>query len=90
MSKRPRNWKDDSEAVRRVLMSEWNPIGFEVPNDEYDSYIPVIYRLLQERVSVDTLAAHLEKIETEQIGLSARPDVNRRVAGVLLDLIDSN
>ncbi len=82
-----RNWKADVDAIRSLLLAEWNLIGFYVPNDEYDSYIPAIYRLMQTRVSVEELAAHLQEIETQQICLQARPEVNRRVAIMLLDLM---
>ena len=38
---------------------DWNPIGFGVPRDEYDSYIGGIYKLLARSASVEELAAHL-------------------------------
>jgi hypothetical protein len=82
-----RDWKTDVDAIRALLMAEWNPIGCGVPDDEYDSYIPVIYRLMQARVSIEELAAHLQEIESQRIGLHARPEVNRRVAKMLLDLM---
>ena len=90
MRKKPHNWKEDVDAIRRVLMSEWDPIDCGVPDDEYDGYIPVIYRLLQQRVGVDELASHLTKIETENMGLSGGPAVvsrNHRVAASLLRLM---
>jgi hypothetical protein len=68
-------------------MSEWDPIGCGVPEDEYDSYIPTIYRLMQSRVSAAELASHLAKLETISMGLRERPGVNRRVAELLLDLM---
>lgn len=84
---RRRDWKADVDKIRQVLMSEWDPIGCGVPDDEYDSYIPKIYLLMQERVSVHELASHLEKLETLSMGLSANPETNRRVAKILLDLM---
>ena len=87
MSKRSRDWKADVDAIRRILISEWDPIGCGVPEDEYDSYIPVIYRLMQARAGVEGLASHLEKLETESMGLRADMDRNRRVARMLLDLM---
>jgi hypothetical protein len=69
------------------LSAERDPIGCGVPDDEYDGYIPVVYRLMQARVSVDELAAHLQEIETQSMGLRGRPAVNRRVAKMLLDLM---
>jgi hypothetical protein len=88
MAKQPRNWKADVDAIRRVLMSDWDPIGCGVPDDEYDSYIPVIYRLMHSRVGVADFASHLERLETEWMGMPARPEVNRRVARILLDLME--
>jgi hypothetical protein len=88
MPKQTHGWKPAEEAIRRVLMSDWDPIGCGVPDDEYDRYIPVIFRLIQARVGVADLASHLQMLETEWIGLPARPEVNQRVAGLLLDLME--
>jgi hypothetical protein len=82
-----RDWKADVDAIRRILVSEWDPIGCGVPKDEYDGYISVIYRLIQARVSIEELASHLQELETQQMGLDPRPQVNRCVAKMLLDLI---
>jgi hypothetical protein len=84
MAGQPPDWKADRDAIRRILLSEWGPIGCGVPEDEYDSYIPAISRLLRARVSVEQLASHLEELETRQMGLPARLEVNRRVAEILL------
>ncbi len=61
------------KAIHDVLIKEWDPIGVgDEPNaqDEYDDYIPVIYRLLSERRIDAEVARHLDLIETESIGLS--------------------
>ena len=87
MTKKLRNWKGDVDAIRRVLMAEWDPIGCGVPDDEYDSYIPVIYRLLQERVSAIQLSVHLQELETKEMGLQpANKDACNRTAEALLKL----
>jgi hypothetical protein len=88
MTKQLRNWKADVDAIRKVLMCEWDPIGCGVPEDEYDSYIPMIYRLMQSRCSVAELASHLGGLETGSMGLSERPAVNRRVAEMPLNLME--
>ena len=82
-----RDWKADVDAIRRILMSEWAPIGCGVPDDEYDGYIPAIYDLILSRVSIEKLAAILQEFETQRMGLSARPEVNRRVANLLLGVM---
>jgi hypothetical protein len=70
MARRSHDWKADVDAIRRILMAEWDPIGCGVPDDEYDSYLPGIYRLIQARVGVEGLAAHLDKLETLSMGLA--------------------
>ena len=81
--------KSDVDAIRKILMSEWDPIGCGVPDDEYDSYIPRIYRLIQEGNTVDQLAAYLYKLETISMGLQGGEKVmemDRQVAKSLLAL----
>jgi len=71
------------KAIHDVLISEWDPIGVgdePLAQDEYDSYIPVIYRLISEGVDDLTIARHLEQIETESMGLSPSGDRNMQVA----------
>jgi hypothetical protein len=87
MSPRRRDWKADVAAIRRTLMSEWDPIGCGVPVDEYDSYIPGIYRVMQSSAGVEGLADHLQKLETGSMGLRGNVARNRRVAKMLLDLM---
>jgi hypothetical protein len=78
MTKKPHNWKGDVDAIRKLLMSEWDPIGCGVADDEYDQYIPVIYRLIQSGASIEELATHLTNIETQNMGLSGGRDVDNR------------
>lgn len=73
-------------AIHAVLVKEWDPIGVSdepMAQDEYDFYIPGIYRLLVEGANDATIAEHLAQIETQQIGLSSREDRNLRVASLL-------
>jgi hypothetical protein len=88
MAKPSRDWKADVDAIRQVLMSEWDPIGCGVPDDEYDGYIPAIYHFMHARASVEELASHLQEIETQRMCLAARPEVNSRVAQGLLRLME--
>lgn len=67
--------RDIQNRIRMVLLEDWDPIGVAgVPEaqDEYDSYIGPIYRLLASDASVEQLAQHLQEIETTQMGLSPR------------------
>lgn len=87
MSRHARDWKADVAAIRRILISEWDPIGCGVPEDEYDSYIPRIYLFMQALVNVEVLASHLERLETVSMGLRGDLARSRRVAQMLLDLM---
>jgi hypothetical protein len=84
MAGKSRDWKTLVDAIRKILYTEWDPIGCGVPEDEYDSYIGAIYGLLQSRTDVTKLADHLEELETNSMGLTANPQNNRRVAEMLL------
>ena len=33
--------------IRKILLCDWDPIGCGRPDDEYDSYIPMIYSILR-------------------------------------------
>lgn len=81
------DWKANVDAIRSLLLAEWDPIGCGVPKDEYDSYIPSIYHLIERRVSIEELAVHLQEIEDQQMCLPARLEVNCRVAKMLLELM---
>jgi hypothetical protein len=63
-------------SIRDLLLHHWDPIGIvDVPEaqDEYDSYVGGVYRLLASGASIDQLVEHLREIETIQMGLSV-PD----------------
>lgn len=56
--------------IRRILIDEWDPIGIKGagPDDEYDSYIGGIYRLLKESPTQDEIIDHLYLIDMVQMG----------------------
>ena len=74
---RARQIQDD---IRAVLLRAWDPIGInDVPEaqDEYDSYVGGVYRLLASGASEDQLIEHLRRIETTSMGLSV-PDASHQ------------
>lgn len=83
---KPGDWIAHVDAIRRILMSDWDPIGCGVPDDEYDSYIPVIYRMLQDDADAVRLSAHLYQLETANMGLRGNKDRCDRTATSLLEL----
>ena len=78
------------QAIGRILLEDWNPIGVPggVPPDEYDAYGGV-YRLLSSGAAPEEIAAHLAAIERESMGLAettASVDANLAVARKLCGL----
>jgi hypothetical protein len=64
------------ESLRAVLLRDWDPIGIQDEpgaQDEYDSYVGGVYRLLASGASEEQIVEHLWQIETVTMGLST-PD----------------
>ncbi len=61
------------QTIRQVLMQDWDAIGVAgVPQaqDEYDSYVGPVYRLLASGASDSELIDYLYRTETETMGLT--------------------
>lgn len=91
MSDEPTKSSDNSlsQHMRQVLRHIWNPIGFdaELPDDEYDSYVPDLLPLIRNSTVFEAeIAAHLSRIETEMMCLSPKPTRVVRAARALLGL----
>jgi len=66
MDKRELRAREIQDAIRQILLHDWDPIGVQdVPQaqDEYDSYIGSVYRLLATGATDDQVAAHLFGLE---------------------------
>jgi hypothetical protein len=89
MSQRRDRVRAGFAAIRRVLMELWDPIGVrEEPEvqDEYDTYVPVIYRLLVTNRPKHELVDYLWWVETERMGLCGDRQATEVVAEYLLGL----
>lgn len=76
-------------AIRDAAMSCWDPIGVAgIPDasDEYDSYVPAIYKLLIERKSVSAIFDYLWWLETEHMGLSGDRQATEAFARRLVEI----
>ena len=72
--------------LSEILLHDWDPIGINdevVVRDEYDPYAAEISRMLASGASASELAQYLVRIETEGLGLRARPERARAVAQTL-------
>ena len=74
--------------VDEVLYYVWDPIGL-VPNaatrDQYQRYLPKVFSMLQEGADASSIAAYLDNVATERMGLNGNPGHAKRVAEFLLD-----
>ncbi len=53
--------------------------------DEYQSYLPQVFKLLQEKQSAETIANYLSMVATERMGLSMCKEHDLKIAQLLLD-----
>jgi hypothetical protein len=78
------------DAIRQALFRDWDPIGVnDNPNlqDEYDSYIAPVYRILSCSRSEQELVDFLFRTEGESVGLQCDlPERLRPIARKLLEL----
>jgi hypothetical protein len=50
-----------------LLWAVWDPIGAGVPLDEYETYVPTIWRLLQEHAGAEAVSAELTRLSEERM-----------------------
>ncbi len=65
--------REKRNAIRQILMSQWDPIGVnDTPEaaDEYDGYIGPLLDLLNARASSEEVAEYLRTVEIERMGLT--------------------
>lgn len=81
--------KQYHDAIRQILLKEWDPIGVaDAPQaqDEYDGYIGQIYALLIRREHRQKLVDFLWWVITENMGLAGNRRLTEQVADRLLQL----
>lgn len=85
---RARSYQD---AIRKILMRDWDPIGINgIPEaeDEYDSYISQIHALLIRREPKHKLVDFLWWVETENMGLYGNRQRTEHVADILMEIVE--
>lgn len=79
------------EAIRRALLKEWDPIGvgeISEAQDEYDSYVGAIYKMLIARKKKNEIFDYLWWLETEHMGLTGNRHATDHFAERLAKLPD--
>lgn len=75
-------------AVDETLNYVWDPIGVAgIPQarDEYQSYVPQVFGLLQNGATEENISAYLGDVVTDRMGLSANSQHDSEVASVLIN-----
>lgn len=81
------------ESIRQVLLQDWDPIGINdiaEAQDEYDSYVGGVYRLLTSGGTEDAIIDHLYRIAADNMGLPVVDredlrDVARKLRGLEIE-----
>jgi hypothetical protein len=77
-------------AIRQVLL-EWDPIGVsKLPEaqDEYDPYVPTIYRMLVQQKPQHEVFDYLWWLETQHMGLTGDRQATESYAARLMSIVD--
>ena len=76
------------DRLRGVLLSVWDPLCVgDNPKlaDEYDRYIPTLLSLLQQDADQAAIAAALQRIEKDELGMqSPSPGIEKAAADIWL------
>jgi hypothetical protein len=89
MNERRAEAREYHQAIRSVLLREWDPIGVDgVPEaqDEYDAYVSQIHGLLIRREPLQKIVDYLWWAETEHMGLCGNRSRTEAVARRLMRL----
>ncbi|MEQ1492659.1 MAG: hypothetical protein ABL932_19115 [Terricaulis sp.] len=65
-----RDIKAETRAINTILWQDWDPIGCGVPEDEYETYVWPVYKLLIDGAPRETIAGYLRETADEVITVS--------------------
>jgi hypothetical protein len=76
------------QRMDEVLHYVWDPIGVAeatMARDEYYSYLPHVFGLLNEKKGKDAVAKYLSAVRTDRMGLPENSKRDEEVAELLLE-----
>jgi hypothetical protein len=74
--KERRRAKEIQDAIRKVFLRDWDPIGINAQSDlddEYDMYIGRVFGIITTTRSEDALIDYLAWVEHERMGFQTPP-----------------
>lgn len=81
-----RDTKAETKAINTILWQDWDPIGCGVPEDEYESYVWPVYKLLNDGSSPEEVAEELRYIADTYITMSVPEERLKTVVDKLMAL----
>ena len=73
-------------SIREILFQEWDPLnvdGAVKPQDEYDSYIGPVLKLLESNPTLGQISGFLREIETKQLrGASSEERISKAASSL--------
>ena len=76
-------------GIDEILWNDWDPIGINLlpsSRDEYQNYIPVIFRMVMKSVSIQELEEYLDDVVRNRMGLRSIKKSNQPVAKKIIEL----
>jgi hypothetical protein len=80
------------KRIDEVLFYRWDPIGISDgawARDEYQSYLPQVFKLALKNDLPEPIAKYLNVISTENMGLSSNKSNDLSVANLILEIKES-
>ncbi|MBV6483865.1 MAG: hypothetical protein KFKLKKLM_00324 [Flavobacteriales bacterium] len=76
------------KSIDEILWFDWDPIGINNIGirDEYQGYLPHIYKLKIEGASKTEIAKYLDEVVTERMGLESNIKFSEEIAEKILAL----
>jgi len=80
------------KRIDEILFYKWDPIGIsdsDGARDEYQSYLPRVFRMAIEFQSPDKVSEYLTAVATESMGLSETKEHDLAIAKLILEAKES-
>jgi hypothetical protein len=71
------------EAIKRLLLREWDPIGLsdcDGAESHYDAYALRVFEMLNEGADAISIASYLTRVVTTELMITANPNWDRVIA----------
>lgn len=81
-----RDTKVETRAINTILWKHWDPIGCGAPEDEYESYVWPVYKLLIDAAPREEVAAYLRWAAETQLETPVGEDRLAQVVDKLMAL----